>query len=198
MRPYSQTSKKILLLDNFDSFTYILADYFLQLGANLTVLRNNVSLKEITNTRWDAIVLSPGPGKPEDSGVMPELIHRYHQQIPMLGICLGHQALGEYFGAELTHAISPMHGKISAVNIIQDPVFKGVPKQFDVVRYHSLVLKNIAYPLSPIAETAEGEVMGIAHQELPIYGFQFHPEAALTQHGLKLLGNWVNIYTLVS
>lgn len=186
-----------MLLDNFDSFTYILADYFLQLGANLTVLRNDVSLQEICANQWDAIVLSPGPGKPENSGVMPELIHHFHQQVPILGICLGHQALGEYFGATLTHAIAPMHGKISKISILENPIFEGIPNEYDVVRYHSLILKNITSPLAPIAYSTDGEVMGIVHVDLPIYGFQFHPEAALTQHGLTLLGNWLNIYSLV-
>ena len=193
-----KVSKKILLLDNFDSFTHILADYFLQLGADLVIMRNNVLLEEITCEDFKAVILSPGPGKPNDSGVMPAVIQYYHNRLPMLGICLGHQALGEFFGAELVHAKLPMHGKISGVqHNLKSPIFKEIPASFDVVRYHSLVLQALTTNLEAIATTADGEIMALRHLDFPIYGLQFHPEAALTEHGLKLLSNWLNMYSLV-
>lgn len=193
-----KVSKKILLLDNFDSFTHILADYFLQLGADLVIMRNNVLLEEITCEDFKAVILSPGPGKPNDSGVMSAVIQYYHNRLPMLGICLGHQALGEFFGAELVHAKLPMHGKISGVqHNLKSPIFKEIPASFDVVRYHSLVLQALTTNLEAIATTADGEIMALRHLDFPIYGLQFHPEAALTEHGLKLLSNWLNMYSLV-
>ena len=190
-------SPKILLLDNFDSFTHILADYFLQLGANLSIIRNDVPLEDLIGENFEAIILSPGSGKPADAGVMMPLIDFFHNKIPILGICLGHQAIGEYFGAKLDRATRPMHGKLSVIDIHPDTIFDGISNPLEVVRYHSLILKNIPLRLSAIASTAEGEIMAIRHSELPIYGIQFHPEAALTQQGLQLLSNWLNIYRLV-
>ena len=193
----NKISPKILLLDNFDSFTHILADYFLQLGANLSIIRNDVPLEDLIGENFEAIILSPGPGKPADAGVMMPLIDFFHNKIPILGICLGHQAIGEYFGAKLDRATRPMHGKLSVIDIHPDTIFDGIYNPLEVVRYHSLILKNIPLRLSAIASTAEGEIMAIRHSELPIYGIQFHPEAALTQQGLQLLSNWLNIYRLV-
>lgn len=193
----NKISPKILLLDNFDSFTHILADYFLQLGANLSIIRNDVPLEDLIGENFEAIILSPGPGKPADAGVMMPLIDFFHNKIPILGICLGHQAIGEYFGAKLDRATRPMHGKLSVIDIHPDTIFDGISNPLEVVRYHSLILKNIPLRLSAIASTAEGEIMAIRHSELPIYGIQFHPEAALTQQGLQLLSNWLNIYRLV-
>ncbi len=193
----NKISPKILLLDNFDSFTHILADYFLQLGANLSIIRNDVPLEDLIGENFEAIILSPGPGKPADAGVMMPLIDFFHNKIPILGICLGHQAIGEYFGAKLDRATRPMHGKLSVIDIHPDTIFDGISNPLEVVRYHSLILKNIPLRLSAIANTAEGEIMAIRHSELPIYGIQFHPEAALTQQGLQLLSNWLNIYRLV-
>lgn len=191
-------AKKILLLDNFDSFTHILADYLLQLGANISILRNDVSLEAIQKENFDAIILSPGPGKPCDAGVMNEVIDYYHQKVPLLGICLGQQALGEYFDAKLSHAIKPMHGKISNISLSSDPVFAHIPSQINVVRYHSLILTYLPHCLEAIAVTHQQEIMAIRHRSLPIYGLQFHPEAALSEHGLKILQNWLHIYTMAS
>lgn len=193
----NKNSPKILLLDNFDSFTHILADYFLQLGANLSIIRNDVPLEDLIGENFEAIILSPGPGKPAEAGVMMSLIDFFHTKIPILGICLGHQAIGEYFGAKLDRANRPMHGKLSVIDLLPDAIFAGISNPLEVVRYHSLILKHIPLRLSAIANTMDGEIMAVKHSELPIYGIQFHPEAALTQQGLQLLSNWLNIYRLV-
>ncbi len=191
-------SPKILLLDNFDSFTHILADYFLQLGAHLTIVRNDATVESLIAQNFDAVILSPGPGIPADAGIMFDIIQHYHIKVPILGICLGHQAIGEFFGATLLRALKPMHGKLSEISILPDPIFAGIAVPWPVVRYHSLILKQLPPILAAIAFTQEGEIMAIKHSTLPIYGIQFHPEAALTQQGLQLLANWLRIYQLVT
>ncbi len=188
----------LLLLDNFDSFTYNLVDYFGQLGVEAHVVRNNVPLEEITKLPIKAIVLSPGPGTPENAGVMMEVIRHYHEQVPMLGICLGHQALGEFFGAKLEKGLRPMHGKISEMICEEDPIFAGLPLQMPVVRYHSLVLRHTPESIIPLAHTKDGELMAFRHKELMLYALQFHPEAALTTYGLHMLKNWVSIINIAS
>ena len=183
----------LLLLDNFDSFTYNLYDYFRQLGVAVEVRRNDVPLEELKALPLRGIVLSPGPGTPEKAGVMPALIAHYHQRLPMLGICLGHQALGQYFGGNVEKGLKPMHGKLSEITCQEDPIFAGLPTKMQVVRYHSLVLKEWPAGLVPLAQTPEGELMAFRHARWPLYALQFHPEAALTEHGLAMLRNWVNI-----
>jgi anthranilate synthase component 2 len=186
---------RLLLLDNFDSFTFTLADYLRQLGAQVTVRRNNVSLSELQALAFDGIVLSPGPGTPSQAGVMPTLIEAFYQQVPMLGVCLGHQALGEFFGGTVVRAARPMHGKVAEMCCDPtDPLFAGLPATQPVTRYHSLVLRQ---PLPPallgLAHTAgpTPELMALRHRTLPLYGVQFHPEALLTPHGLAILANWL-------
>ena len=184
---------RLLLLDNFDSFTYNLLDYFQQLGAQVQVVRNDVPLAKIEALDFDAIVLSPGPGTPAEAGIMPAVIQRYHRQVPMLGVCLGHQALGEFFGAKLQRAVRPMHGKVSEIEFApQDPLFQNLPPRLTVTRYHSLVLKDLPEALVALAHTTDEhhELMALRHHSLPLIGVQFHPEALLTTHGLALLGNW--------
>ena len=144
-------SPKILLLDNFDSFTHILADYFLQLGANLTIVRNDATMDSLIAQNFEAVILSPGPGTPADAGIMQEVIQHYHSKVPMLGICLGHQAIGEFFGASLVRALQPMHGKLSAISIIPDPIFSGIDAPWTVVRYHSLILTQLPPTLVALA-----------------------------------------------
>lgn len=183
----------LLLLDNFDSFTYNLVDYFGQLGVEAYVMRNDVPLEEIQKLPVKAIVLSPGPGVPEQAGSMMEVIRVYHHQVPMLGICLGHQALGEFFEAKLEKGMKPMHGKISEIICEPDPIFEGLPERISVVRYHSLVLAQVPASIKPLAYTEHGELMAFKHKELPLYALQFHPEAALTTYGLEMLRNWVTI-----
>ncbi|MFC6996820.1 anthranilate synthase component II [Rufibacter roseus] len=188
----------LLLLDNFDSFTYNLYDYFRQLGVAVEVRRNNVPIEELEAMPLSGIVLSPGPGTPEKAGVMPAVIERYHQKLPILGICLGHQALGQFFGGQVAKALKPMHGKISEITCSPDPIFNGLPLNMQVVRYHSLILKECPTSLIPLAQTAEGELMAFRHAQWPLYALQFHPEAALTEYGLAMLNNWVNIANITS
>ncbi|QHT69533.1 aminodeoxychorismate/anthranilate synthase component II [Rhodocytophaga rosea] len=186
----------ILLLDNLDSFTYNLADYIRQGGEECLVLRNTVPISQIKKQAYKAIVLSPGPQTPERAGNMMEVIHYYIQQIPVLGICLGHQAIGIYFGASLVKAVQPMHGKISSVSLEQDELFEQIPSPTNVVRYHSLILEDLPASLETIAHTAEHEIMAIRHKTLPVRGIQFHPEAALTVDGIKMIENWIKFNKL--
>jgi anthranilate synthase/aminodeoxychorismate synthase-like glutamine amidotransferase len=186
---------KILIIDNYDSFTYNLFDYFCQLGTACRVVRNNeFTLTEFCALDFDGLVLSPGPKRPADAGLLMALIDYFHDKKPILGICLGHQGIGEYFGASLIKAAIPMHGKTSVISHNGHPLFEAIPKQYQVMRYHSLALENLAgTPLDILATTAKGEIMAIAHQELPIYGVQFHPESILTDFGIVLLENWLNL-----
>jgi anthranilate synthase/aminodeoxychorismate synthase-like glutamine amidotransferase len=185
----------ILLLDNYDSFTYNLYDYFCRLQAEVRVITNDhYKLPEIVAMQPSALVISPGPGRPVDSGITMELVEYFHNKLPILGICLGHQALGEFFGAGLVKSPYPMHGKTSMVNHNGDVVFKGIPAQFEVMRYHSLELENLEGKyLQTIASTSEGTIMAMKHHTLPLYGLQFHPESILTPDGLKLLENWLGL-----
>lgn len=186
---------RILLLDNYDSFTYNLCDYLLQSGATCEVWRNDaLSLEDVKQLDFDAIVLSPGPCRPADAGIMPALIEYYHDKKPLLGICLGHQGIGEFFGARLVNAEAPMHGKTSRVTQLgQAALFEGLPAQFDVMRYHSLILDDlVGTPLHCIARTDEGEIMAFVHESLPVAGVQFHPESILTPWGKAILRNWVS------
>ena len=192
---HSIPAVRLLLLDNFDSFTFTLADYLRQLGAEVTVLRNDVPLARLQAQPWDGIVLSPGPGAPARAGILPAVIAHYHNQLPMLGVCLGHQALGEFFGATLRRAARPMHGKVATMRCQSGSgLFDDLPEYQAVTRYHSLVLAEPLPPaLRPLARThdAEAELMSLRHATLPLYGVQFHPEALLTAHGLPILANWL-------
>jgi anthranilate synthase/aminodeoxychorismate synthase-like glutamine amidotransferase len=186
----------ILLLDNFDSFTYTLADYLHQLGAEVLVRRNDVPVSELRQLRFEGIVLSPGPGEPATAGQLLAVIAEYHQRLPMLGVCLGQQALGEFFGAQLRRSARPMHGKVSDIELLgDDPWLVGLPRHQPVTRYHSLALEISTLPpsLRPLAVTADAdrELMALRHATLPLYGVQFHPEALLTTHGLAWLRNWM-------
>jgi anthranilate synthase/aminodeoxychorismate synthase-like glutamine amidotransferase len=149
---------------------------------------------------FDAIVLSPGPGTPQEAGILGQVIAAWHQRVPMLGVCLGHQALGQFFGAELTRGARPMHGKVSDIAWTQpDALWSGLPARIAVTRYHSLILPRLPPALQVLARTTDEhqEIMAFRHQSLPIYGVQFHPEALLTSHGLALLGNWVKSCIIV-
>ncbi|MBX2843266.1 MAG: aminodeoxychorismate/anthranilate synthase component II [Flammeovirgaceae bacterium] len=187
----------ILLLDNFDSFTYNLVDYFAQLGVECKVMRNDLPLEEITRNEYAGIVLSPGPGIPEKSGNLLKVIQHYYQSHSILGICLGHQALGEFFGGSLHKAIKPMHGKVSEITCEDDEMFKDIPREFNIVRYHSLVVDKFPNDLKITAFTKEKEIMAMKHKNLPIWSVQYHPEAVLTEFGLKLLENWVNRFYII-
>ncbi|QHV93600.1 anthranilate synthase component II [Spirosoma endbachense] len=183
----------LLVVDNFDSFTYTLVDYLHQAGANCHVMRNNESMSRLTKRSVEGIVLSPGPGIPRQAGRLMEVIEHYYQQVPMLGVCLGHQAIGEFFGATLAPASRPMHGKVSRIRVqADDQLFRNLPRQFDVTRYHSLLLLDLPDTLVSTAVTEEQEVMAMRHRTLPVWGVQFHPEAALTEFGVPILSNWIN------
>ncbi|WP_138989544.1 aminodeoxychorismate/anthranilate synthase component II [Larkinella sp. C7] len=182
----------LLVLDNIDSFTYMLVDYLKQAGATCRVVRNTASLDKITAESYDGVVLSPGPGTPRQAGCLLNVIEHYHEQLPMLGVCLGHQALGEYYGARLVKAAKPMHGKLSVIRkSAEDALVANLPDEFMVTRYHSLVLVDLPAELTELSTTNEGENMAFRHRNLPLWGIQFHPEAALTQYGLAILKNWI-------
>jgi anthranilate synthase/aminodeoxychorismate synthase-like glutamine amidotransferase len=182
----------VLLIDNYDSFTYNLYHYILQCGKQCTVVRNNeIAVSEIANMGITSIVISPGPEVPAKAGVVMEVINAYHNTLPILGICLGHQAIGEFFGAQLVKAVQPMHGKTSLITHTNHPIFAELPNEIEVMRYHSLVLKQVENtPLQTIAQTAEGEVMALAHPSFKLAGLQFHPESVLTPQGQQIMANW--------
>ncbi|WP_439487479.1 anthranilate synthase component II [Algoriphagus sp.] len=182
----------LLLLDNFDSFSHMLADLLRQSGEELQVLRNDVSVGEISKVSFDGLVLSPGPGIPRNAGNLMSILAEYHDKVPVLGVCLGHQAIGEFFGARLTKNTIPTHGKVHQVHKTSHNRYTaGIPKTFKVTRYHSLQLTDLPEELEVILETESGEVMGMAHRNLPILGIQYHPEAHLTAYGLELVKGWV-------
>lgn len=188
----------VLLLDNYDSFTYNLQHYLALAGVKCDVKRNDEpSLTHDVLSKYDGIVLSPGPGIPQRAGKLMEIIAENFTK-PILGICLGHQAIGVHFGAVLGKATQPMHGKISSVVHQHHPMFNGIKiSNFDVVRYHSLALKSVPEHLEVISTAVkDAEIMAIAHKEFPVWGIQFHPEAALTQFGNQLISNWVNHFSL--
>lgn len=191
----------VLVVDNFDSFTYMLVDYLQQAGARCRVVRNNEPWDSLIGESVDAVVLSPGPGIPKQAGHLLDVIAHYYQRVPMLGVCLGHQALGEFFGATLTQASRPMHGKVSIIRTqTDDALWRGLPTEFAVTRYHSLMLTDLPPQLVGTAITEQNEVMALRHRTLPLWGVQFHPEAALTEHGLALIENWIDfiLFTIKS
>lgn len=166
-------------------------DYVNRVGASCKVVRNDIHPDNIDFKGIKGLILSPGPETPAKAGFLMDYLKLCHENVPVLGICLGHQAIGGFFGAELHKAIKPVHGKVSSISLCKDEIFKTLPGKIDIVRYNSLVLKKLPSDLQCIAETAEGEVMALRHRKYPIWGLQFHPEAALTQGGLTMLKNWV-------
>ncbi|MFA0961988.1 aminodeoxychorismate/anthranilate synthase component II [Roseivirga sp. BDSF3-8] len=186
----------ILIYDNFDSFTYNLVDYFARIGVKCAIFRNDTPLTEIVCEEYEAVVLSPGPCTPDKAGGLMEILNYYIGRLPILGICLGHQAIGLHFGARLSKAKRPMHGKVSEIQCVPHFLWNRLPTPVKVVRYHSLVLDRVPHCFKVLATTDEGEVMAIAHKELPLCGLQFHPEAVLTESGLAMLNNWVDHYNL--
>lgn len=198
--PLSYSSVRLLLLDNFDSFTYNLLDYFRQLGCEVQVVRNDVPVAQLEALEFDALVLSPGPGTPAAAGNLLAVIAAWHQRVPMLGVCLGHQALAEFFGATVTRATRPMHGKVSEITVEPDePLFRGLPPRMAVTRYHSLIASHLPPVLRAVAYTTTEtpEIMALRHTTWPLVGVQFHPEALLTSHGLAMLRNWVRYCIIV-
>jgi anthranilate synthase component 2 len=188
----------ILMIDNFDSFTYNLVQYFGELGAEVKVLRNNaLTLPEIERMKPAQIVISPGPCTPNEAGISLEAIRRFAGSIPILGVCLGHQAIGQAFGGKVVKAKRVMHGKLSSVRHDGKGVFSGLPVSLTATRYHSLAVERGSLPdcLEISAESEDGEIMGLRHRTLPVEGVQFHPEALLTEHGHAMLRNFLHGFT---
>lgn len=182
----------LLLIDNFDSFSHILADLIRQTDEELLILRNDVSLHKLEQIDFKGLILSPGPGRPENAGNLMHIFEKYHTKVPVLGVCLGHQAIGEFFGAKLVKSPVPVHGKVFPVQKANPHFFtESLPDQFNVTRYHSLQLEDLPESLEVILETESGEIMAMAHRKLPILGIQYHPEAHLTEYGLELVKEWV-------
>ena len=187
----------LLMIDNYDSFTYNLVQYFSELGQEVIVKRNDkISLKEITNLNPEFLVLSPGPCTPNEAGLSLDIVNNFKGKIPILGVCLGHQTIGQAFGGKITHAKTIMHGKTSDIHHINKGVFKGLSNPFTATRYHSLVIDRESLPdcFEITAWTDDEEIMGICHKELFIEGVQFHPESILSEHGHDLLRNFVKNY----
>ena len=185
---------RLLMIDNYDSFTYNLVQYLGELGAEVEVRRNDaVSLDEVAARRPDGVVISPGPCTPREAGVSVPLIQRFAGEIPILGVCLGHQAIGAAFGGAIVRAARIMHGKTSPIHHDGRGVFAGLPDPFDATRYHSLLIDPTSLPsvLERTAWTAEGEIMGVRHRTHVLEGVQFHPESILTSEGKRLLGNFL-------
>lgn len=186
----------VFVLDNYDSFTYNLVQYFGELGADIVVKRNDeITVAEIEALNPERICISPGPCTPLEAGISNEAIQHFAGRKPVLGVCLGHQCIGHVFGGEVVRADRLMHGKTSMIEHRGENVFQDLPKPFEATRYHSLIVRRDSLPdcLVVTAETREGEIMGLRHRDLPVYGVQFHPESILTSHGKQLLQNFLNL-----
>ena len=184
----------ILLIDNFDSFTYNLVDYFHQLGEKVLVVRNNISPSQIEWSPISKVVLSPGPESPEKANFLMTILNEcISRNLPCLGVCLGHQAINIHFGGNLKKGIRPMHGKVSHITHNSTKLFHEIPSPLRVVRYHSLEIDNLGNELEIISLGPNEEIMAIKHKSKEIYGIQFHPESILTDFGLKILSNWLKI-----
>jgi anthranilate synthase component 2 len=186
----------ILLIDNYDSFTYNLAHYLADVGAEPYVVRNDeLSVEQALALRPEGVVLSPGPCSPDEAGICVDFVRRAPVDLPILGVCLGHQSIGQAEGGRIETAMEIRHGKLSPVHHEGGKLFKGVPKTFDVVRYHSLAIAPSSLPdtLKAIAHTEDGEIMAVEHKSRPVYGLQFHPESIKTEYGHKLLENFMSV-----
>jgi len=182
----------VLLIDNFDSFSHILADYLRQLGVELQIVRNDIHPSDLLYEDWEALILSPGPESPQKAGNLMAILEQFVFKIPVLGICLGHQAIGEFFGGKLVKAKYPVHGKVHRVYRQKaHPLLGDLPESFEVTRYHSLEIQDAPEELEILLRTKEGEIMAMAHKNLPVFGIQYHPEAYLTQFGPEILKNWL-------
>jgi anthranilate synthase/aminodeoxychorismate synthase-like glutamine amidotransferase len=186
----------ILVLDNYDSFTYNLVQYFGELGAELIVRRNDrTTIAEIEQLNPEKICISPGPGTPDEAGISNDLIRHFGPRIPILGVCLGHQCIGQVYGGEVVRADRLMHGKTSPILHEGDGVFSGLPIPFEATRYHSLIVRRETLPeeLEIMAETSDHEIMGLRHRQYPVHGVQFHPESIMTSEGKNLLANFLSM-----
>jgi anthranilate synthase/aminodeoxychorismate synthase-like glutamine amidotransferase len=182
----------ILVIDNYDSFTYNLVQYLGEMGHELRVFRNDrITIEEITALKPSHIVISPGPGTPQDAGISERVVQFFHKTIPILGVCLGHQAIGEVFGGKIVRAPTLMHGKTSPIFHDSRTIFKGLPQGFPATRYHSLVVTDIPACLEVSAQTKDGIVMGLRHRDYPVEGIQFHPESIMTVVGKQILSGFM-------
>ena len=186
---------KIILIDNYDSFTFNLFHYLSSLKVNVDVIRNDkISSKEILNNKYDKIVISPGPGNPNQSGNCLKIVKTLYKKLPILGVCLGHQIIGQVFGSKIVQAKKLMHGKTSVIKSKETGILKNLPKTFEATRYHSLIIdkKTLSKDLEITAETKDGVIMGIKHVKYNVHGVQFHPESIKTKVGIKILKNFIN------
>lgn len=186
----------ILLIDNYDSFTYNIYQYLRELGKKVDVIKNDSIVIDSVQNKYEAVIISPGPGTPRESGKCLEIINKFHNQLPILGVCLGHQSIGEYFGAKIIHSPEIAHGYVDRIYHTNHPLFEGLNNPFNGTRYHSLQLsfaKNL--PLEIIGKTIKGDIMGLAHKKYPVYGVQFHPESYETKDGIRILKNFIKIYS---
>ncbi len=187
----------LIVIDNYDSFTYNLVQYLGELGESPNVFRNDeISLDEIKKYSPKHIVISPGPGRPSQAGITEAVIKTFYKTIPILGVCLGHQAIGEIFGGKIGYAPTLMHGKTSLISHDGQTLFSTIPNPFPATRYHSLIVERDSLPkeLKISAETDDGVIMGLRHQKFPVEGIQFHPESILTEHGKTILKNFLELY----
>jgi anthranilate synthase component 2 len=186
----------LLMIDNYDSFTYNIVQYFGELGEKVVVFRNDkITISEIERMAPERIVVSPGPCSPEEAGISVEAIRHFAGKVPLLGVCLGHQAIGAAFGGKVVRSASLMHGKTSPIHHDGKGLFQGLPNPFEATRYHSLIVERTSLPevLEVTAWVAEGEIMGLSHRSLPIWGVQFHPESILTVGGMDILRNFLEM-----
>jgi para-aminobenzoate synthetase component II len=182
----------ITIIDNYDSFVHNIARYFVELGQQVQVVRNDEV--EEKHLKAKALVISPGPCTPNEAGLSLEVIQNYSGRLPILGVCLGHQAIGQVFGGKVTRALEPMHGDYSAITHDNSGVFMGLPQGLHVGRYHSLIVDHVAHaPLRITARSDDGAIMGLTHVEHPTFGVQFHPESILTEHGYEMFGNFLKV-----
>ena len=188
--------KKIILIDNYDSFTFNLYHYLSSLKVNVDVIRNDqITSKEILKKKYDKIVISPGPGNPNQSGNCLKIVKSLYRKIPILGVCLGHQIIGQVFGSKIVQARKLMHGKTSKILSKKTGILKNLPKTFEATRYHSLIIdkKSLSKDLQITAETKDGLIMGVRHKKYPVHGVQFHPESIKTKLGIRILKNFIRI-----
>ncbi|ADE54874.1 anthranilate synthase component II [Coraliomargarita akajimensis] len=186
----------LLVIDNYDSFTYNLVQYFGELGVEQQVFRNDaITVDEALALKPERVMISPGPCSPAEAGVSLAMIEAFAGKVPLLGVCLGHQSIGHHFGGQVVRAENLMHGKTSPVTHRDTDIFKGLPNPMTATRYHSLIVDRESLPdcLEVTAETEAGEIMGLAHKELPVWGVQFHPESIATQQGMKMLENFLSL-----
>ena len=188
--------KKIILIDNYDSFTFNLYHYLSSLKVHVDVIRNDkITSKEILKRRYNKIVISPGPGNPDQSGNCLKIVKSLYKKIPILGVCLGHQIIGQVFGSKIIQARKLMHGKTSKITTKKNGILKNLPKTFEATRYHSLIIdkKSLSSDLEITAETKDGLIMGVQHKKYDVHGVQFHPESIKTKLGMKILRNFIRI-----